>query len=299
MASGYLPVPEYIALPHDEEAWIIDPLIPAGGLCNLYGAPKLGKSTLALQMGAAIASGQETWMGFPIPRSGPVVYIQLDTPRSLWRERLATFASGTLPGIESLHVADSEIAPEDFDILNDERGYRQWLRDQTSALDPVLTIIDTLREFHRGDENDSAVMTKVMSELRLSTHPSALLLLSHSRKESQLTSMALMESARGSSYVAGRMDTVMRLSKHALTYQGRTCEETRLIMRLNVETHLWEIETEGEADLYLTHILHDANFPTQLAKAKELSRLTKRSIQACRRQIQKELRRLAAEPAAG
>src|SRR3990167_6684502 len=87
--SPIIPAADYLALPRNAENWLLRPLLPVGGSMILYGDPKVGKSYAALQLAVALTGdGPDEWLGFPTGQAGPVVYVHLDTPRSLWAERL-------------------------------------------------------------------------------------------------------------------------------------------------------------------------------------------------------------------
>ena len=64
---------KYIDLPSAAAPWVVDPILPSGGLLNLYGAPKTGKSFGVIQLAHAISSGEKEWMGYPIRQHGPVM----------------------------------------------------------------------------------------------------------------------------------------------------------------------------------------------------------------------------------
>jgi hypothetical protein len=54
---------------------LVDDLLVAGTLASLISEPGLGKSFIALDLALSIASGQPTFVGFPLRVSGPVVYV--------------------------------------------------------------------------------------------------------------------------------------------------------------------------------------------------------------------------------
>jgi hypothetical protein len=135
---------------------------------------------------------------------------------------------------DNVFFADRETAPYPFDIFG-EGGEK--LETYLSELGPVAIFVDTIREIHALDENDSKVMKNVVSALVACTLPAAVVIISHSRKENPLTGPDLMSDGRGSSYLAGRMDGVASLTKarsgadhRSLTFQSRTHEETTLTL---------------------------------------------------------------------
>lgn len=220
-------------------------------------------------------------MSFPIALWGPVCYLQLDTPRSLWAARLDAVQAAGLE-TSKIHFADQESAPYPFDILDKECF--DWLRFQVYTIKPVLVIVDTLRELHGGDENDSAQMKNVISSLVAATRPSAICLVSHSRKDNYSLPAGqrenLLNDNRGSSYVAGRMDAIMRVSPKTLTYQGRTIEEKKLKIK-RAAAGMWEVDG-SELEAHITVVLGDKQFQNLSQRAEKLSELTGRTIEACR-----------------
>ena len=227
--------PGYVNLPRGGGAWVVEDLLPVGGLLNIFGQPKKGKSFLSLQLAQAIADPYETEvLGFPILRHGPVAYLQLDTPRGLWAERLDLLGRQGNP-FNGVHFADTELVPYPFNIMGEGYGWLQQNLRQITPY-PLVLIVDTLREAHAGDENDSGTMRNVINLLVEAARPAAIIALTHARKEwangDQLsTGSDLMSANRGSSYVAGRMDCVLKVNDNSVEYQGRTVGEARLIIK--------------------------------------------------------------------
>ena len=242
---AFLHVSDYLKLPAPDETWIIDPLIPQGGLVNLYGPPKGGKSYLALQLALDIALRNPTWMGFPIKTHGLVCYLQLDTPRSLWRDRILKLQdAGVIVDGFALADRNTEGTPWPFDILSPHNGFN-WLREQMDLLIPAVVIIDTLRDVHRGNENDSQYMQEVMDALVGACQPAAVVLLSHSRKANPDRGFSLVEDQRGSTAIAGKMDTILHLGGGKLSYTGRATEQGTIPLKQDPTTHLWLMD-KGE-----------------------------------------------------
>lgn len=216
---------EYLGLPREPQPWVVDKLIPVGGLVNVFGKPKSGKSFLMLGVIEAIANALPEWEGFAIKKHGPVAYLQVDTPREEWAARVTRMNWSSPEAADQLWIADMWQVPEfPFNILNPQGIEMQWLRDNLARIRPVVVVIDTLREIHGGDENDSTIMRNVISNLVAACRPAAIVLVSHSRKDSVMTTMGeddLMDQQRGSSYVSGRMDVIIKVSPKRLTFKGR------------------------------------------------------------------------------
>jgi len=300
-----MPVPAYCALPRSPETWIIENLCPVSGLLNLYGAPKGGKSFLAMQLAAAVSDPTvNNWMSFPIRTHGIVLYLQLDTPRSLWGQRMDQFRELGFD-LSNVYIADAEQAPYPFDILGTLRDpvSPSWtyLRDQVIAHQPILVIIDTLREIHSGDENKSDQMHNVMANLISACHPSAVCVISHSRKDNAMAPEGqrenLLDDNRGSNYISGRMDGIMRTvstsHKTYLSYQSRTSERAQLKCK-RYAPGLWAVVCTEE-DTIVRDILRNPLLTTMHARVDALVEQTGKSPEACRSRLRRIIDQLGAE----
>jgi len=277
---------EYLGLPRSESAWIVEDVVPEGGTTLIYGKPKEGKSFAALQMASAIATpGSDSWLGFPVTQHGPCVYLQVDTPRSIWVERVETMISKGYK-FDGVHWADAMDTPYPFNITAE--GYA-WLKDNVAPLNAKVVFIDVLREIHGGDENDSAAMRAVISALRSACPTSALVMVNHARKENPLSGPGdLMDDSRGSSYTTGRMDCVVRVSKSRLQLKGRTTGEVEMA-----------ISRDGQGCLVLVDAFHQRAMDMIMkAKGESERELAKRlhaefektkSYEACRSHVRRLL----------
>lgn len=268
MATSPLPLGQYLTLPAAERTWLVDQLIPTGGLVNLFSAPKQGKSYLVLDLARALSQGDTCWLNQTIPRQAKVLYVQLDTPRSLWIDRFkkcqeagVSFTTNDIgpdqpTETEYFLVADMESAPFPFNIC--DPSCFAWLRDHINALKPELVVIDTIRETHDLDEDKAGPMKMVLTQLRaacmtITGLPPAILIISHSRKTNPKADGGLMEEGRGANYVAGRADVVMRLvakegaDTARLIYRGRATGHEVKVLKRNSKTILWELQEDPMA----------------------------------------------------
>jgi hypothetical protein len=233
IGKNFLSGDDFLAVPQKKRQWLIEPLIPARGIVNLYGKPKTGKSFASLGMGIAISNGLEDWNGFAVKTKGNVMYLQIDTPEGEMFDRITKLKKANYD-ISKMYFADMDIAPYPYNVLLPQHA--TWLKQQVELLQPVLVFIDTLREAHELDENDSTAMKKVINQIVHICRPAAIGLISHSRKDTAYNQMGsesdIMDEGRGSSYVSGRMDTIMKFSgkrasadkpfKGHMTYKGRS-----------------------------------------------------------------------------
>ncbi len=258
---GFYKFDDFLALPHDPNNWLIHPVIPAGGWINLYGKPKQArKSYWALGSAWAISTGQKSWLGFDVRKSGPVLFFQADTPHGFWRQRLKDIASGGYD-LSNIYFASMVTMPSPFNILDSEEILKEMIEKaaEEAGETPAMIVLDTAREIHTGNENDSQEMTMVRHALDRAIGPlPAKQLISHDKKigtppqrfkgkekgepaEDPEHSTNIMEGSRGSTALSGKMDTVIRLSsKGCMDFQGRASAYERRMLAFK------HVHKEGE-----------------------------------------------------
>ena len=124
---------------------IVNRMVPCG-LTVLAGAPKRGKSWLALALSIAVASGHD-FLGQKVQR-GDVLYLDLESRQYRVQDRLSHLISGPAP--DGLYVAHNvePLGP---------RFYQQMEGWIEKAKAPALIIIDTLgRVKARGAKGENA-----------------------------------------------------------------------------------------------------------------------------------------------
>jgi len=274
---------DYLDLPRDPESWLVENLLPTGGSMLLFGDPKVGKSFAALQLSIALSQGHD-WLGFPVPNVARVVYIQLDTPRTLWADRVQALRDAG-HGTDSVYFADRETLDcFPFDVLNPE--HFAMLTRSLHDINPGAVIIDTLREAHSGDENNSTAMQNVISRIDAAVKPAAMILISHARKGSPEFGYNLINDNRGSNYIVGRMDSIVRFSHSSMRCSSRTLEEHSVKLE-RIDDGTWilaadPIESEAE-------ILIQSNPQTSLRElARMLAKKVDRSESACRAYLRRK-----------
>lgn len=134
-------------------AWRIRGVMPAEGLASIYGPSASGKSFLALDMAAAIASGRN-WFGFRVTRA-PVVYCALEGEAGL-RKRVQAWETDTGQQIPARIVLQPFKLTEPQDV-------QDLAAAVLSAGAGTVTIVDTLnRAAPTADENSSRDMGAIL-----------------------------------------------------------------------------------------------------------------------------------------
>ncbi len=210
---------EFIDLPRPNIDWIIENLIPRPGIIMLVGPPKVGKSFLALDIAIKIARGEDFLGNRTHPNK--VLYFQLDTSEMVMRDRgLALRQSGydtNAPLLGMIHPADA-IRPVNATMALGQDYFRKAIK----LHDPALVVLDTLRECHQEDENDSTGMKRAMDDLEDLFIGRTLALVHHTSKlPPEITQPNPILASRGSSYITGKVDAYWLLYNNKLTITSR------------------------------------------------------------------------------
>jgi hypothetical protein len=164
----------------DETAWLIESLWGAGAVGVIGGAPKCGKTWLALDMAVAVASGRPCLGRYAVPTPGPaLVYAAEDAPPSV-RERLEHLARARGADFASLDVGLIVEPSLRLDLAEDLGRLRATLARRR----PRLLVLDPYVRLQRADENNATEVSAILSALRdLSrVHSCAIALVHHARK---------------------------------------------------------------------------------------------------------------------
>ena len=189
----------------DGVPWLVDKLLPAGGLGVIYAAPNVGKSFFAMNLALAVARGMPFY-GRPVQQGGALYIAAEDAPGVAVRARAAKRLA-RLP--DDVPFA---ILPELISLASPKRDLPalfEALDAVADRLGPVrLVVIDTLARAMAGlDENAAADMGAVVAtcaaiQKRTGAH---VLLIHHAGKDAA-------KGSRGSSVLLAAADTEIKVS---------------------------------------------------------------------------------------
>ena len=226
---------------YEPTPFLVDELIPEG-LHILAGAPKIGKSWLALWLCLCVSQGQPLW-NFAVTQ-GEVLYLSLEDSYRRIQSRLFDLTEDAPP---TLHFA----------ILADtlkhglEQQIEQFLTEHPTT---KLVVIDTLQRVRSagGDSNlyandyqDIGLLKKLADRQQI-----AILLIHHLRKLHDDDPMNMIS---GSTGLSGAADSAFVLQKNArsanaasLHCTGRDIPDRTLKLELGEEDHVWKLLADSK-----------------------------------------------------
>jgi RecA-family ATPase len=190
----------------DTEPPLLDFVLPglvAGTVGALVSPGGAGKSFLALQIALQVATGVDSleWK-LALPQ-GRVLYLASEDPESALKRRVHALgefvpAEARKRLVENLALQVPEGLQDQADLLSPSTEHR--LAEIASGY--RLVILDTLRRFHSGNENDAGAMAHLVSSLEALafTAKTTVLFLHHTSKSSAMNATAdEQQASRGSS----------------------------------------------------------------------------------------------------
>lgn len=139
--------------------WLIDRIMPAGGLVALYGPPGCGKSFVALDVAFSIATGKQ-WQGHPV-EPGHVLYLAAEGGAGMSKRARAWLTSNQVKASQTNMAWLIESVPVhvDSDQMTVLLERIQFEIDDT----PDLVIVDTLARCFDGEESETGDMGRFIA----------------------------------------------------------------------------------------------------------------------------------------
>ena len=211
------------------------------GLHVLAGAPKVGKSWLALHLCFCVANGESIWE-LPVTK-GDVLYLCLEDSYSRIQNRL-------------LDITDN--APDNLFFCTMSEKLRSGLEEQIEdflSAHPMTTlvVIDTLQRIRTVSSNISPYASDYQDLGALKQladkHHIAVLLIHHLRKMNDDDPMNMLSGTTG---ISGAADSsfVLRKDKRSgstatLFCTGRDIEYRELALEFDSTTHIWNLVSDS------------------------------------------------------
>lgn len=186
----------------DEPKWLINDVIEQESLVSVFGAPKSGKSFVAIAMAASIASGNE-FFGHGVKKKSSVLYVAGEGLRGI-RSRCSI-----LDDRESLADAPFYISNRTVRI-NDDADFTALIAEiemiVASHGELNLLVLDTFQRVFSGNENSSEDVGGFISKLDklIADYKCCVLMVHH-------TGHGNADRARGSSVIPASLDNEFKV----------------------------------------------------------------------------------------
>lgn len=240
-----LDLAELFALELPKTEWAVDGILPLGSAALLSAREKAGKGLLALDLCASIASG-EPWLDRAV-QEGAAIYCAAEEHLRDVRARLAVRLGDRrdLP----LYVLPLDGSTPDRLKLDDPVGMqRLWAMVET--LEPVLVVLDTLRELHDRKEDLSDEMGPLLRPVRQLAHQTntTVLVNHHHNKGGAFRGSTAIRAAFDLEWAFARTDDpdAQGAVKGLLRVEGRHGPRTLLGVRLEEELR-WRLDQSASA----------------------------------------------------
>ena len=240
-----------LSQPMRQVPFLVDDLL-APGLYILAGAPKVGKSWLALWLCTRIASGKPVWK-FTTQRS-TVLYLCLEDNRQRIQNRLSEMVGGEPDDLSSLHFSTEAQTLTAPDKKVDTGLLKQLYEFATGHPDTRLIIIDTLQKVRTAADVSYGCDYSDLSLLKnfADQHHLTVLVIHHLRKMKDDDPLNRISGTTG---IAGAADGTLVLirSKRSengavLHCTGRDIQTRELTLEFNQGDCVWELRSDSAVD---------------------------------------------------
>ena len=203
-----LPVADLPPEPAGRPAWLIEDLWAHQAVGLIGGAPKSGKTFLALEIALAVAAGTPCLGRFPVHDPGPVLLFAAEDAPPQVRDRLRGLAH--IRGADFDHLPLFLILAEQLRL--DRGPDPERLAHAVSQHQPRLLVLDPFVRIHRAEENSASEISRLLADLRTLQRrfDLAVLLVHHTRKGNGPAAGAAL---RGSSDFYAWGDSYLYLNK--------------------------------------------------------------------------------------
>lgn len=218
----------------------------------LYGRPGHGKTTLAMQLAAAIAGCTDNWLGFPIEDVGPVVWLQLDMPRpelKLLLNRAIAHWPNILDTVHFFQITQDDSEVSEVNVLG---GDAALLIKEVRTLKPKALFIDTAADTYITDPKSdlNQQVRRVVRSYRDIAQGGAVVYLQHQRKRMQSAMGDDPDSYLGGMSWSGIATSVLQLQ--ATTKEDKLAYDLYLRKTRLANVHMERLELLKDKDGFLT-----------------------------------------------
>lgn len=244
-----------LAKANDPTPWAFEDFIVRGDQVMIAGAPKAGKTWLALQLALAAASGGR-FLRWKAAEPLKTLYINMEVGEHMWAKRVALQVGGVENALPYAGRFYSMNDVRSVDVLDPDA--RKGLADRIKKGGYQFVVIDVLSRCHYADENDNGHMKQVLLALRVMCGDATHVVVHHSRKPPPGAEHANLGTAsiRGASSIVGEVDMAMTLvvragqgARYSLQIAARNVQEPDELLLDRADENMLYHEHEGDTTI--------------------------------------------------
>ena len=193
-------------------------VLTAGGILQLTGAGKIGKSMLLLNLCYGLALGRDM-MSFKIVKPHLVLYVNGENSPGTMQERLRCLRDYYCIDDERAMLTKKNLLFVNAALLLPKTEAMAVMRKNLAEIKPVVLILDPLKNFYSGEENSADNMRDFMAAVRqlMTEFNLTVIIVHHTGKKQNENGFY---SGRGSSVLADDAESTASFQKDA-TEKGR------------------------------------------------------------------------------
>lgn len=208
-------------------------VLTAGGVLQLTGAGKIGKSMLLLNLAYGLALGRDT-LNFRIDKPRRVLYLNGENSPGTMQERLRCLRDYYCIDHEEAERVRQNLLFASTGVMLPRSEAREEMRGNLAEIRPEILILDPLKNFFSGEENSADNMREFMGAIRqlMAEFSLTVIIVHHTGKRQHENNLY---SGRGSSVLGDDAETTVSFQKDAsekgrftMSVTGRNCDEFTL-----------------------------------------------------------------------
>lgn len=193
--------PELMTREFPESSWLVEGLVPLGGITALSGESGSYKTWAMLSLAVAVATGEPLFGHFPTTQN-KVLFVNQEISERLLQERVRSLTNATELPLCFLSHQGFQLEPRAIQGLI-----------STCHEESVETVIfDSLIRIHGKDENDAGQMSGVSRNLKLFNAAELTVLFTHHNRKKGLNNGGA-EAMRGSTEVRAAVNSHLAVEK--------------------------------------------------------------------------------------
>lgn len=208
-------------------------VLTAGGILQLTGAGKIGKSMLLLNLCYGLALGRDM-LSFRVDKARRVLYLNGENSPGTMQERLRCLRDYYCIGHEEAELTKQNLLFASAGLLLPKAEAVAEMRGNLAEIMPEVLILDPLKNFYSGEENSADNMREFMAAVRrlMLEFGLTVIIVHHTGKKQNENDLY---SGRGSSVLGDDAEATASFRRDAaeknrftLAVTGRNCDEFTL-----------------------------------------------------------------------